>query len=242
MGKERAPCVEAAAVVARGQKEVSDAMASIDLPLFPLSQVLVPAMPQPLRIFESRYQEMISACLQGDRRFGVVLIREGHEVGETASPYDVGTVAEITAVAQLAGDEFVILAEGRQRFRIVERFYDRSYLHGTVELLDEPIGLLENAAPLASEVHELAMEYASMVLKVEGEDPVEIALPDEPLDLSYKVLSMLQILDREKQHLLETESAEARLRDELLILRREVLILERMVHMPEQKTSYFNPN
>lgn len=217
-------------------------MSAIDLPLFPLSQVLVPAMPQPLRIFESRYREMVSACLQGDRRFGVVLIREGEEVGETASPYDVGTVAEITAVAQLTGDEFMILTEGRQRFRIVERFYDRSYLHGTVELLADPIGVLENATPLAADVHELAMEYASMVLKLEGEEAVEIALPDDPLALSYKVLTMLQILDREKQILLEMVSAEDRLRAELLILRREVLILERMMHMPEQKTSYFNPN
>lgn len=224
------------------RQEVPYSMSAIDLPLFPLSQVLVPAMPQPLRIFEPRYREMVSECLQGDRRFGVVLIRTGNEVGETANPYDVGTVAEITAVAVLDGEELVILTEGRQRFRIVERFYDRSYLHGTVELLDDPIGVLENAAPLAADVHGLAMEYASMMLKLQGEDAVEVSLPDDPLDLSYRVVTMLQIGDREKQHLLELESAEERLRAELQLLRREVLIFERMVHMPEQRTSYFNPN
>jgi hypothetical protein len=216
--------------------------APIDLPLFPLGLVLVPTMPQLLRIFEPRYREMISICLRSDRRFGVVLIREGAEVGETASPHMVGTVAEITAIAQLIGDEFAILTEGRQRFRIIERFYDLAYLHGTVELLDEPLGLIENASPLAVEVHGLAMEYASMALKMEGTEPDEIALPDDPLELSYKVLSMLKVGDREKQSLLETESVEGRLREEAQILRREVLILERMLYLPEQKTRYFNPN
>jgi Lon protease-like protein len=36
-------------------------MATQLLPLFPLSFVLLPAMPLPLHIFEERYKEMISS-------------------------------------------------------------------------------------------------------------------------------------------------------------------------------------
>src|SRR5579885_2178471 len=56
-------------------------MEPVDLPLFPLSTLLVPSMSLPLHIFEPRYRQMIAACLRADQRFGVVLIREGQEVG-----------------------------------------------------------------------------------------------------------------------------------------------------------------
>lgn len=232
-------------------------MPEYDLPLFPLEQLLVPSMPLQLRIFEPRYREMIGACLQGDRRFGVVLIREGLEVGETASPYDVGTIAEITAAQEFDDGQLLIVTEGRERFRILERFYDRSYLHGTVELLDEPIGLLENTSLLAEEVRALTMRYVGIVLAQEMPedaepssedqpsrlDEFELALPEEPLDLSYKVLSLLQqIPDLQRQQLLEATSAEDRLRQEALIVRREVLILEHIAAMPIDKNTYFSPN
>ena len=53
----------------------------MDVPLFPLSTVLFPGGPLPLRIFESRYIDMISHCMKNDAPFGVLLIREGSEAG-----------------------------------------------------------------------------------------------------------------------------------------------------------------
>ena len=73
-------------------------IANKPLPLFPLNTVLFPRMTLPLRIFEPRYRQMLADCLDGDPIFGVVLIREGKEVGETAMPHDVGTTARIIAV------------------------------------------------------------------------------------------------------------------------------------------------
>ena len=65
------------------------------VPLFPLSTVLYPGGPLPLRIFEPRYLDMISDCLKNDRPFGVLLIRSGSETGP-ATTYEVGTLARIT--------------------------------------------------------------------------------------------------------------------------------------------------
>src|ERR1051326_9156372 len=56
------------------------------IPIFPLHVVLFPGMPLPLHVFEARYQEMMAECLQGDRTFGVCLIRSGQEVGGPAEP------------------------------------------------------------------------------------------------------------------------------------------------------------
>ena len=49
--------------------------------MFPLSAVLFPYATMPLHVFEPRYRALMHDCLAGDRRFGVVLIERGSEVG-----------------------------------------------------------------------------------------------------------------------------------------------------------------
>ena len=50
-------------------------------------------MPLPLHIFEARYQEMMSRCMDEGIGFGVLLIKDGEEVGDTPDTFTVGTVA-----------------------------------------------------------------------------------------------------------------------------------------------------
>ena len=47
-----------------------------EVALFPLHTVLFPGGPLPLRVFETRYLDMVSSCLKGERGFGVILIDE----------------------------------------------------------------------------------------------------------------------------------------------------------------------
>ena len=71
----------------------------MEMPLFPLKNVvLFPGMMLPLHIFELRYREMINRCIEEKIPFGVLLIEEGQEVGDTAKPHMVGTAARITRV------------------------------------------------------------------------------------------------------------------------------------------------
>jgi Lon protease-like protein len=53
------------------------------LPLFPLDTVLFPGTVLPLHVFEERYRLLVRDLLAGPepRRFGVVAIELGHEVG-----------------------------------------------------------------------------------------------------------------------------------------------------------------
>jgi len=41
------------------------------IPLFPLNIVLFPDGPLPLRIFETRYVDMVRGCMREERCFGV---------------------------------------------------------------------------------------------------------------------------------------------------------------------------
>jgi uncharacterized protein len=73
------------------------------IPLFPLETVLFPYTALPLHIFEPRYREMVMHCLETDSPFGVVLIREGREVGDAeVQVHEVGTLARIGRLAPSA--------------------------------------------------------------------------------------------------------------------------------------------
>ena len=88
------------------------------VPLFPLNTVLFPGGPLPLRIFESRYIDMISGCMKQEAPFGVLLIREGHEAGP-ATTHNVGTLARVTDWYQGSDGLLGITAMGDERFRLV---------------------------------------------------------------------------------------------------------------------------
>ena len=90
------------------------------LALFPLNIVLFPDGPLPLRIFETRYVDMVRRCMRESQNFGVVLIRDGNEVGP-AETFDVGTAASIEDFHQLADGFLGLSCLGRQRFRIQSR-------------------------------------------------------------------------------------------------------------------------
>lgn len=90
------------------------------LPLFPLSQLLLPGQLMALQIFEPRYLTMISAQLKQDAGFGVVQIREGSEVGQAPLIFPVGTEATIVDWSQKPGGLLVIQIEGRRRFRVTQ--------------------------------------------------------------------------------------------------------------------------
>ena len=134
-----------------------------EIPLFPLKTVLFPGGPLPLRIFEPRYLDMISNCLRQNHGFGVVLIRDGEEVGPVQT-YDVGTMAEIVDWYQGSDGLLGVTAQGRERFRLtgIEKAEDGLNL-GTVEFLaPEPsMALPPRFSPMARVLMEVLDELGS---------------------------------------------------------------------------------
>jgi uncharacterized protein len=117
------------------------------LPLFPLNTVLFPEGLLPLRIFETRYIDMVRDCMRrGGTGFVVVSIQEGSEVSPDAQFAAVGTRAEIIDWEQRPDGLLGILACGRERVRIHghERRSD-GLLVGEVEPIPEwpalPLGV-----------------------------------------------------------------------------------------------------
>ncbi len=95
-----------------------------ELPLFPLSGVLLPFGRVPLKIFEPRYLDLVSDCMKSDTPFGVVWIRRGAEVTQRgrAAPElgDYGTCARIVDWDQLPSGLLGVTIAGDERFELYE--------------------------------------------------------------------------------------------------------------------------
>ena len=109
-----------------------------EIPLFPLNIVLFPGRAAAAAHIRNPLFDMVRRCMREGRGFGVVLIREGREVGLSDTDlYEVGTMAEITDFHQLQDGLLGLSCVGRQRFRIIERRRQADGLHlGEVEWLN----------------------------------------------------------------------------------------------------------
>ena len=90
------------------------------LPLFPLNTLLFPDGVLPLRVFETRYVDMVRERMKANLPFGVVAILSGAEVGAAALPHEVGTLAAITEWDMPEFGVLLILTRGGARFKILE--------------------------------------------------------------------------------------------------------------------------
>jgi Lon protease-like protein len=137
-----------------------------ELPLFPLHSVLCPGIALPLHIFEARYRAMIGRCLEDGSPFGVVLIRDGREVGPLATHIAaIGTTAVIRQAGRYPDGRLDIVTVGERRFRIMRvEAGSEPYLVGQVEEMDEPLGGPSDvAAALAERVSRRFLAYLDLV-------------------------------------------------------------------------------
>ena len=90
-----------------------------EIPLFPLKTVLLPANTLGLKIFETRYLDMIANCMRENSLFGVVLIHKGEEIGVDTDVYSIGTSATISDWEHRADGLLGVTALGIERFEIL---------------------------------------------------------------------------------------------------------------------------
>ena len=190
----------------------------MEIPLFPLNTVLFPGATLPLHIFEDRYKEMISACIDERRPFGVLLIRKGFEVGDLAEPFDVGTTAHIARVDELEEGKMNLLCLGGKRFRTVKVTNNDPYLTGEVEFLETTATDDPKAKELGDDAGSLFAEYVRLYLAMSNQWARSIEMPGEPDLLADFIGSRLSVNPQTKQRLLEELSTRTRLALEVQIL------------------------
>jgi Lon protease-like protein len=204
-----------------------------DLPLLPLHTVLFPGQALSLHIFEERYKLMIDRCLQEKQPIGIVLIREGEEVGEPALPHDVGTLANILETERHESGEIDIVAVGQERFVIDRILQERPYIVGQVATLG-PVGKdAPRAWALAHRARELLHKYVEALADATGTLVQVLNVPEEPASVAFLVALALQVRHAERQRLLATADIGDMLAREILLLGREIAIWRHLVATQE---------
>lgn len=208
------------------------------LPLFPLGTVLFPGLLLPLHVFEERYRllvkELTSLPPGEPRRFGVVAIRRGREVGEDGvdALYDVGCTAELRRVTAYDDGRYDLITSGVARFKVLATDDSQPYLSADVDLLPETVGSTDEVTVLAEQVRTHFGRYLEVVATAQA-SPVEAPeLPDDPLVLSYLVAATMLLDLGDRQRLLAEETATGRLTTELAMLRRETAMLRTLRAAP----------
>ncbi len=147
--------------------------------------VLFPGTPLPLHIFEPRYREMISECLDQKKSFGVVRAKEDGVA-------EIGCTAEIITVTRKYPDgRMDIVTEGRERFEVMQVNQERSFLQAEVLYLqDAPDQAtaeeIAQAVKLQGEIFELAGSDSTNPSEI-GDSQLSFRLIGSlPLDLDFK--------------------------------------------------------
>jgi Lon protease-like protein len=208
------------------------------LPLFPLSTVLFPGMRLPLHIFEERYRLLVAQLRDQPepRRFGVIAIRTGREVGAEGitALHEVGCVATVRQITAHPDGRFDLATVGAERFRLLRVDDSLPYFQGEVEPLPDeaPTGAGEAEAFAVSRVQAGFRAYLN-ALADRGGGVISVAdLPDEPVLLSYVVGTAMIIDLPERQSLLAAPTVLERLRLERSLLVRETAMLRATTSRP----------
>ena len=205
------------------------------LPLFPLGTVLFPGRPLSLLVFEERYRELVADLVArppDQRRFGVVGIRDGYEVGDLAvhSAHRVGCEAVVREVNERPDGRYDLEAVGQRRFRVDGMDESRSYLVGDVSWIDEPAGDdVEDACYRALAAFEA---YRRQLGELRGTEVRVADLPRQPRTLSYALAAGGLFMMGDRQALLEEQTAASRLIRLAALLRSETSAMTALPSLP----------
>jgi len=179
-----------------------------ELPLFPLSSVLLPFGRMPLQIFEQRYLDLVRDCMKSNSAFGVVWIRRGAEVAQRgrAAPDlgGYGTCARIVDWDQLPNGLLGITIEGAQRFKLYEtETRANGLVVGEIQLRDAPAltAVLEPWQPLVDVLRSLQTHphVQRMNLSLDYNNAWQVV---------YTLIQLLPLEESLKYELLENDSIE----------------------------------
>lgn len=182
--------------------------------LFPLHTVLFPGSILPLQIFEQRYLTLIKDCMKQQTGFVAVLISDGKEVGNTPQIYCTGCYVEIIDWESLPNGLLGISIQAKHRVRLSNStvrddgllLAEASAFEST---LDRKLAMPKVFAPLTDTLKQLLEHPFAQRYK----DDVDF---QNTADVCYRLGELLPISNKQKQLLLESETAE-QLLDQLVL-------------------------
>ncbi|MDA9890775.1 LON peptidase substrate-binding domain-containing protein [Actinomycetota bacterium] len=208
--------------------------------LFPLNTILVPGLVLPLHIFEPRYRLMVQELLEipdeDEREFGVVSIRDGHDVTTLGidALHPIGISAIMREVTPSEDGRYDIVTTGARRFTVKAVDTSSPLLSADVEWLPEPVPV--ESAELSLLTKSTLSEFAAYRAALSGELNSNVSifeeLPKDPVVVGYLLTAAILLPADERQALLGAETAESRLELVRTLLRRETSLIQHFGALP----------
>jgi Lon protease-like protein len=170
-------------------------------------------------------------CLDADRRFGVVLIERGHEVGGGEVRTDVGTVAEIVEAARFDDGRFALGTVGIERLRVRAWLDDAPYPRAEAVPWEDPPpadGFEERLAAVVARLRTLLARASELGRSVHPATP---ELSDDPVLASYQATAIAPLGPSDRQRLLAAETPDARVDELGRLVDEELVAVERMLEL-----------
>ncbi len=197
------------------------------LPVLPVEQfVLFPSIIAPIIVGDDRSKRLVDDALNGSRMVVVVTKRpDAESLSRFTSLYDTGSAANILKMLKMPDGTVRLLVHGMRRVRITEQVGEDPYLLAQVETLTETNPADSETQAMVKSIHGLldrAVELSHLPEDL-GAAARNLAEPGRLCDL---VTSNLNLPVGEQVSILELADVKERLQRLLVILNREIEVLE----------------
>lgn len=174
------------------------------IPLFPLQMVMFPGSILPLRIFETRYLDMVRKCASNNEGFGICLLLPKKENEETRALASIGTMANIVDFSTSDDGLLGIVTQGQQRFQILRTSvqHDGLIIGEVKELTDQAN---QPIPPDYSALVDVLREINRQLLKKTKRALRPITDYDDAQSVSFRLAELLPISVNDRQLLLEMD-------------------------------------
>jgi len=140
--------------------------------------------------------------------------------------YEVGTAAIVDKMLKAPDGTLRVLVRGLERIRVTRRLQDDPYFAAEIEELPDVLAESDEVEALTRQVQSMFQRTIELLPYLPDELAIAAANVDDPGALCNLIASLLRLKTDEKQRLLELADVEARLREVLRILNRELELLE----------------
>ncbi len=213
-----------------GNTEIDDKYIKDELPILPLRNTIVfPGSTLPISVGRKKSLDLIKSLGKKQRYIGLVCqIDSSIENPEKDDLYKLGVIAEVIRVIELADNNFSIIVQAKKRFEWLEMTQTEPFMKATYKLrktVSAPTDDKEFKVILDT-IRDSMMQMLQML----GEPPKELIQTIKSDSFSNMLISYsgtnLPIESREKQELLNIDNEKKLAYRLLMILDRELQILE----------------
>lgn len=196
------------------------ALQQLTIPMFPLNVIILPGETKTLHIFEERYKQLVSDCIDNDAHFGIPFVHQ-KQMGNYGIEVKISNV-----IKRFDNGEMDIVIEGVRVFKLIEFtavLSPKLYGAGTIE--PEPY----SGAKPSMQLQELIREY----MWVSQQNAVPIDAFDN-VDF-YSVARLIDLSHVEKYELIKGTTA----REKEAFLKSKIRLFSHLIKTESELQSKF---